>query len=541
MKKKAFVAIFLTALAAVSLSAQNINQSVQVTNDYEVKMADFRKFGPDITVPDSLYRFDYSFDYSVFDSPYKGSYDFYPYEIRLTPTPMGYDGSKLYLKAGAGLSFHPELEVVYNPVTKENFALTVFDKGGGYGGKYHSRDGVDGFSGYEYSNLLGVEGHYLTKSHTIKFGAGYDGVFSKSPVCATSWNSAYGGARISSAEKNKFYFAYDLGLNLRYGADRYASSKALSEGVIEIDGSVGPVINEKYGFLIDFLFEAESLKDKRDGLSDMIANYASIRPHFTFNWGPVDLDVGLKADYASSGSSSGEIILAPSVDAGLSFPKASLKLFAGIKGGRDVNTYRSLKAISPFYVKTSDDAFQVFSRTEYDVYAGVRGHGESFIQYELKAGMASFFDSPLEALQGISFVSYRTSYIAADLHLKYGKFYADGNLRLRRVSTSSTPSASVFAPSPFSGRIKAGYNWLERIFVGVDIDGASRRKDLVSVLASVPGYVDVGVCGEYKFSHTMGAWLKIGNLLGGEIERHPGYIEKGPYLTVGVCLNLTDF
>ena len=68
---------------AVSLTAQKINQSVQVTNDYETRFADFKKSEPDLVLPDSLYAFDYSFDYSVFDSPYKGSYEFTPYNVEI--------------------------------------------------------------------------------------------------------------------------------------------------------------------------------------------------------------------------------------------------------------------------------------------------------------------------------------------------------------------------------------------------------------------------------------------------------------------------
>ena len=61
--KKINLAIAMMALCA-PLSAQNINQSVQVTNDYMTRFADFQKQGPALGVPDSLYRFDYSFDYS---------------------------------------------------------------------------------------------------------------------------------------------------------------------------------------------------------------------------------------------------------------------------------------------------------------------------------------------------------------------------------------------------------------------------------------------------------------------------------------------
>ena len=101
------------------LGAQNINQSVQVTNEYETKFADFQKQGLAMDVPDSLYDFDYNFDYSVFETPYKGSYEFTPYRIVVKPDPMPYDGRKFYLRAGAGYALHPVLDMVYTPVAGE--------------------------------------------------------------------------------------------------------------------------------------------------------------------------------------------------------------------------------------------------------------------------------------------------------------------------------------------------------------------------------------------------------------------------------------
>ena len=55
--RKISTAIALLALC-VPLGAQNINQTVEVTNDYRTRFADFQKQGPSMTVPDSLFRFD---------------------------------------------------------------------------------------------------------------------------------------------------------------------------------------------------------------------------------------------------------------------------------------------------------------------------------------------------------------------------------------------------------------------------------------------------------------------------------------------------
>ena len=102
-KMKKTVIIFASLLAAGAVaSAQGINQSVQVTNDFETEFADFKKMEPALVLPDSLYRFDYSFDYSVFDSPYRGSYEFSPYNVAVVPDVDFAEASRFYLQAGAG-------------------------------------------------------------------------------------------------------------------------------------------------------------------------------------------------------------------------------------------------------------------------------------------------------------------------------------------------------------------------------------------------------------------------------------------------------
>ena len=51
MRIKAILPALLACCAPAV--AQNINQSVQVTNEYETKFADFQKLGVDSQVPDS--------------------------------------------------------------------------------------------------------------------------------------------------------------------------------------------------------------------------------------------------------------------------------------------------------------------------------------------------------------------------------------------------------------------------------------------------------------------------------------------------------
>ena len=72
-----------SVLACVSAGAQNLNPTVSVTKAYEGSLMEVHKPAQEMFVPDSLKRFDLDFDYSVFENPYKGSYDFSPYLLEM--------------------------------------------------------------------------------------------------------------------------------------------------------------------------------------------------------------------------------------------------------------------------------------------------------------------------------------------------------------------------------------------------------------------------------------------------------------------------
>ena len=69
MKKT--ITIFAFVCLSASLYAQNVNQTIQVTNDYRSSAPEANKRSLDLSVSDTMLVFDYKFDYSVFDTPYR--------------------------------------------------------------------------------------------------------------------------------------------------------------------------------------------------------------------------------------------------------------------------------------------------------------------------------------------------------------------------------------------------------------------------------------------------------------------------------------
>ena len=515
--------IFASAalLSAVPVFSQGIDQSVEVTNEYETRFSDFQKKGVTESVPDSLYRFDYNFDYSVFDSPYKGAYDFTPYEIKLTPDPVPYDGRILYARAGAGYSLHPVLDIAYTPLARQDVGVSLYNHGYGYAG--------DTF--HDLSDEAGISGHYHSRVGRLSFSGGYGGIFAGDGVDNSSYNSAGVSVSMSSPDREGTAFLYKIGASYRYGADRVSAGR-VGEHLVGVDGSFGPIINGRYSVLLDFSFTSAMLKDGRAGFSDRPANFAAITPHIRFVLGPADVDAGVQMDYLAA--SSGSLTLAPAVRASLEVAPLEMKFLAGVTGGRHLNSLYDMKRLNHFYLRQSGPDV---SRDKIDFYGGFQGRIGPAFQYDLKGGYVFRAGSPLDSPDsGLGFADYRQAY--ADLKMLWlsERFNADADINFSDVRFDS--QASVYAPAMFSGELRLTYNWLKRVYAGLAAQGASARSAAVAGLPDIKGYVDLGLYGEYKIDRMWGAWLHAGNLACMKIERHPGYVEKGPYFTVGLSLSL---
>ena len=492
------------------LSAQNINQSVQVTNEYETKFADFQKQGMEMSVPDSLYEFDYDFDYSVFETPYKGSYEFSPYMIKMTPEARAYDGKKLYLRAGAGYSLHPVLDFVYTPLDRKNLNLSIFNEGKGYSGS----------SFYDFEDSFGAGGRLILKNNTLKYKAGYDGIFAGSGSSGSSYNSLYAEAGLASAAHAENYLHYDLGLKYRYAADKYSVSNA-GQHLVRLGGNVGPVIDGGLGFLMDFSFDVLS----------GAANMAQFTPKFTYTWGVFDFSAGVRLDYMDL--SSNKLSVAPAVKASADLLGGMMKAELGAVGGRNLNDYHSLKTLNHFY--TAATMTPMASREKINAYLALKGHVGSAVQYAVKGGYSVASSVAMDAMYGIGFADLSKAYVGADVKWVSERIELDAlvNYAYNVVSGSS----SVFVPSALTADVRFTYNWLRRIYAGASLDFASVRKSM-GTADDIPAYADLALLGEWRMNSKWSVWAKAGNLLGMSIQRVPGYVEKGPYLTVGIGLSL---
>ena len=535
--------IFLTAAAALALlaplSAQNINQSVQVTNDYVTRFADFQKLGASMQIPDTLYRFDYNFDYSVFETPYKGSYEFSPYQILVTPEKRNYDGSDFYLRAGAGYTIHPQLELAWQALRREDLTLGVFADAGGYLGPYRRSAAADPFNGHDLWGRAGLGGQYLMPALRLSWQLGYEGIYAgedvQTPFIKSGLNAATVSARAQSRERPGDYLFYDVSLRYRYADERFEpvlNRPALGEHALSLGVSGGPVLDSKYRILLDAFFEMDMIKEAAATPRKFTANLVALRPHVDFLLGPVHLDAGARL-YDGECGDGGKFTVSPAVTASLDLLDQDLTLFAKVGGGQSLQGRYDTKQINHFSYHPDGGAF--LSREKIRASLGLDGHWHSRLQYGLEAGYASYASLPLSYFSAVSLVDFQSIFVKGKFAWSDERVQVDGALGYAYVMA---PEQAALAPPAFTADVRGSYNWQRRVYVGAFVEAASGRRALITGLDPVPGYADFGLTGEYRLNARLGFWAEGGNLLGMDIERLPGYIERGPRFTVGLTLKL---
>ena len=589
MKRMLLVSAALVMSAAASFG-QNFNPTVEVTNTYQGNPSEVHKPQLEMNVPDSLLRFDLDFDYEVFSKPYQGAYSFKPYMLDMRPEKDAWRGRKLYLKAGAGYSLHPQLDFVFSPEQAGPFQMSVYATHRSYFGRYHEvaptlkDDGIyrlrktgHGFSGHDAFTTAGFDGLYSWDRTILSFGLGYYGVAAKDTVMSRSYNAFDFNARVRSNNPDETSFFYDIAMNGRVANDNLdfkafafpgnVQVERQNESLFRLDGLVGPVFDSRRSLLVRFEGESASYGKFYDGNLGRIA----VTPSYRLKSGRWDLNLGVKLEMAFSGEASDTLffhkmnggrgqIVYPDVHVGF-LAGEKVSLYADATGGSRLNTYTSMISrnhhLNPSFM-VSGDADVMSPLTDNTVEKvnariGVRGCVSS-LQFDVNGGVGIYGNYLMESglfvesglVPTLAYSDANVVYVNALAGWKGDRFSVDADLRYRSLTYQDKNADNLgFGLPAYSGYLRLSYDITSRLYAGITVDAASWREgkcafalsdDVVKV--RVPGYVDLGLNCGYRFNRKLGFWLESGNLLCQPVQRNPFYAEKGLWATVGVTLSL---
>ena len=126
----------------------------------------------------------------------------------------------------------------------------------------------------------------------------------------------------------------------------------------------------------------------------------------------------------------------------------------------------------------------------------------------------------------------------------------DGSFRYRSQNLWSDRNFAIEA-APLSFGVSSTYNWNHKIYGGLSVKGATLRRGVARVLSSaggalsassetcrVPGWINLGIHGEYAFTRKLHFFLDADNLLDSDIQYHPGLSAPGISVIGGIILIL---
>lgn len=593
MKKTLFVfACF--ALAGAMASAQTFNPRVEVENTFEGKIVEAAKQALDMSVPDSLYKFQYQLDYTVFDNPYRGSYKFQPYQIEMKPDAAPSQARRFFFSLGGGWTLHPELDLVWSPMFKRApLKMSLYDQGRGYWGDYKLMGrNVDFFvsgksghasPGYVLDNKAGLDLRYEFGQVALEFDGGYRLFMSNDTLSSHFMQMAEAEIRLLPLDPNRADYFYGGRLFVNAGQDRYqaltTNRHKLGVNDMGADLRFGVPLRGASRVLLDLGIETIIYS----GVLDAAVTRAWATPRFAARWGSGFAELGVTVSYLMGSDKTVQkdapLLYNPYVYQHKSdyfYPAVSVKqyiipghlsVYAKATGGDSLNGYadcvRSNPFMDPLMVVPNLDASSERVNASFGFEGDVAGrfqfdlHGGYAILHNARCDAMEYTDLWFQAPQG----GWKGSYLSAyynycDLNRWYADFSflwksprldVDGHVLYQDTDLLKNEYVAV-APSRLSGEFKATYNWNRQAFLGVSVDAASRRDAQTIVVftadgpynhqAQIAGWIDLGVHASYVISRHCTVWAKGGNLLGQPVQRYFLHPEKGPYGTLGISFNL---
>ena len=568
---------------SVAASAQNLDPTVEVNRSYEGKLMEVHKPMLEMAVPDSVLRFDLDFDYEVFDNPYKGAYEFKPYTMQLQPVGKAAEQKRLYMRLGAGngleaLSLHPSADFVWSPFLRERFKMDVYARHRSYVGEYRKVDAPDllqkdvnlkmkssyGRADYDFLTQAGVDARYDWADGTVRLDAGYYGIAERYGSQSNMYNALDVRAGVASKDYGQF-INYDVYATYRFGKDRFdykhVAEESLTEHEVSVLGKLKAVLMDDHKAMFELGVDNHSYGFA--GVSRL-----TFAPHYMFRYGNWGFDAGFRiealvhAGDSTCFASKGQVVY-PDVTVDYQLIPGVMKAYAKVGGGTKVNSFSSLLAGNHHFDMYYGHGKAFMDNTIENISAalGLEGRAGARFTYGVRAGYAMYGNAPLETvvvgmlpedeqltfMPGIAYAGYQNVYAGADLSWVTERIRLDAEATYRHAwfEDLETRTGGYFLPAALTGEVVFEYNWHKRIFLGMDCDFSTGRRQ-GSVLfaygtikpAKVPGYADLGLNFEYLTTRSFSVWFRGGNLLNMAIQRNLLYAEKGIYFAAGICLNL---
>lgn len=568
MKRLALIFALLTLPAA---AFAQIDPTVEVSRNYDVRLQDVDKPENPLSYDDSLNRFDVSFDYSIFNRPYRDLYDFTPYETVQLSTVGRNRTPVFYAKLGTQYPWIPNGEIYLQTKPKNGFCAGLYGLhnsfwGGTALGRYDAvadtrrmNNALGGAFTYDWSTgsiIFDIKDRYDRYAYDIPHNP-LSSAHETSPFLGTllhSNNAFSASANISSANEEDNSVYYDITLlyrntakNAGFAAD---SAVSLSENFLNVSGFVGATF-DIHRVYVDMDIEHASYS----GCRNFSAGIVEFSPIYQLERDRLDARIGVKfgsrygigdAGYVEqSGQLAAKSNIFPDIDIRLELLRDNLWAHAVIGGGNDLNPYSRLMSKCPLLMPDSELLFGTRPLDASFAFESVIGGrlginvGGSYV-----IGRNRMIFRPCDNPENIA-ASIRTDYVDANtLAARTEFFWQSQDLTLGGSMTLSKhfrpEEKTIVTELPkLTGDAYLRYSLRERFIAQADLrcTGSTSGVSYGGIPYEIPAAVALDINLNYLINRHFSVFAKCGNLLDRKNFYVPFYAEPGRNFGGGVCVS----
>lgn len=577
--KKILVAICLFAAAFSAARAQDLNPTVEVTRSYKGRTDMLVKPASKMAVPDSLMKFDLDFDYSVFDTPFKGGFEFNPYLLDFKPEASSDGSHRAFLSGSFGWPVGTEFDGVWEPLASDRARLAVYAVHRSDYRNYAGFSDAPAWKGYDIFNRAGAHGRYFLDGVTLGFQAGWTGVNTEDAWARSNYNSLNVMISADSFAKGGSGLRYAAALGWRYGQDDFrndgwaAASAETGSGFnsvythdFTLRGKAGQVIDTYNSILVDFTADISHT----GGVFGSSTGLLSVTPHYSFVRAGWNISAGarLSAAYTSGDkflghrlNPSNTQVLYPDVRASYEVVPGKFEVYGAFAGSDEYGNLYGLKMKHHFAGPLSGRGMGPYCDNmsrRFDARIGARGHALSHLRYSVDAGFSPVKDglvwSALRFDDGaggqvlvpaVSYVDF--SQLDAGFSATWDSSPLGASAYLRFTHSDITSVCSHgFEDAPLRGGVAVQYDWKGRLSAGVSMDFATARRGYVAYAdassepeaARISGWMNLGLEAEYAFTRRMSFKAALGNILMNNIQIVPLYGDDNLTFRAGLTVLL---
>lgn len=559
-------------LLAILLSAPvfaQIDPTVVVDREYEGKIdVDVRMPQTPITVADSLKKFDVSFDYSIFDRPFRDLYEFSPYQAASLGVVPPKAVPHFSARVASQYPLMPEVDLFGQLVPKKNPNVNfgMFVKYASEAGKIPAMDKyIKTLDARRLRMSAGAFFKYAWEKGELSLLGSYrtsyarDGLDARESLVATNlvqdsakhYVNAYEAdfkIRSTNVKDHEFYYDIDASFvrsakDLKYQSPVFDPYN-FSETALNIDAEFGSSFEEHRMYV-----DVRSQNNWYDQLGGYYLGIIEFAPIYRYSKGRFDGRFGIRFSNSFAGDNSTSIY--PDVDAKFELAENKLWVRAVANGGRNIDNLgfhletapwlmMGLNGGLPGSIQTNAEPFKMrYTTRPIDAKISFEGIIGSRLGINVYGTYTSFKDRMLlysgQFYQSLPFV-YPEFVDYAKLSAGVELTWTSKDLRVfTSVQGNKYNSESpLFMLPKIESLSQIEYNFKERLFLSTALVIQGERE---SMFGQVPAYLDLSAKAEFKVNRFFSVYIKGGNLLNKENYIFAGIGSMPINGGGGICIN----